>query len=626
MEFLKSAQKPTVGIALSQSGLLELVQVDKNTKKVVKYANRQIVYNVQNRQIADIEEFRTNLLLMFQEVNISSKCNVILSMPSVLFGMSSLPLILNDDAIDNAILAEIEQSYLFKNTEAVISWQDCVTNNKTETRNLVYSAFQTTEAQKILDVFKDIGASVVAIEDDSLSLFKGLDFAGVTRYESTSEEPWAIILVNQNSFSIFSFIQNKIVNYFSEAVAIRSLTADEIYTTLQDSIESQLSQVAVNNILVISESDEIDAEVIADKLSFHGSKKFLNQNKYNDKQIMDVDFSVLPNYINQISLTAVGTALYYSVDYPIKFNLLPNASLEVASNEYILECFGKEYSVTKEYMQAFVIAILIVVTAISGCIYGLLKYFNNNLNAEIAKVQNNIQNTQKSIESLKESEKEEGPVTLDLGQLKSNVETQNLKSLMYYAAIAYNIPRSTWITGFMVNSKGAVAIEGKASHTSKVYEFFRSVKSAIPESDISLTKLKFAVGYDDLVGISDRLLYDFTLSNSLFSPSLDSLSDSLPSVEDLLKKNQPQQVVSDDNNLAVPKQAPPSAPATAEDANKALQSTGSSASDANKSGMIRPRETEKLMKKDVDENNKIREAKKEAKAADDELPDLPPLK
>lgn len=60
----------------------------------------------------------------------------------VYFGNTTLSLILADDAISEALLSEVEQSYIFKRYDPVISWVDAGGTQAGDTRKLLYSAIQ----------------------------------------------------------------------------------------------------------------------------------------------------------------------------------------------------------------------------------------------------------------------------------------------------------------------------------------------------------------------------------------------------------------------------------------------------------------------------------------------------
>lgn len=91
--------------------------------------------------------------------------NVVVNMPSVCFGHSFLPTVLDDEGVTTALTSEIEQNYLFKKNVPVVSWVEVKENNSTEKRYILYSAMQEGVVDVIKQIFTDLGATLIAIEN-----------------------------------------------------------------------------------------------------------------------------------------------------------------------------------------------------------------------------------------------------------------------------------------------------------------------------------------------------------------------------------------------------------------------------------------------------------------------------
>src|SRR5574344_929492 len=121
---LGASTRITVGISISPNVGLEMIQVDSNTGSIIKYSCRPLDYNSSLREISDYDQFKISVEEMFSELNIPKTSNVVISLPNVYFGTITLPTLLPDDGITNAIISEVEQSYIFKRAEPIISWSD----------------------------------------------------------------------------------------------------------------------------------------------------------------------------------------------------------------------------------------------------------------------------------------------------------------------------------------------------------------------------------------------------------------------------------------------------------------------------------------------------------------------
>lgn len=111
--------KETVYMSITPGVGLELIQLDIPTRSVKNYAFRPLEYNESLREIADYDAFKDAVVELFEELKLSTKSNIILNVPMVLFGSKELPLLLGDDAVTEALTSEVEQSYIFKRYEPI---------------------------------------------------------------------------------------------------------------------------------------------------------------------------------------------------------------------------------------------------------------------------------------------------------------------------------------------------------------------------------------------------------------------------------------------------------------------------------------------------------------------------
>lgn len=148
LESLGLSSVLTVGISVSASNIIEMICVDKTQRIITKYACKELKYNNAIREIINYDDFSQAVLELFQELGINpKKCNVVLNLPNVHFGFTSLPLVLPTEQIATAIASEVEEMYLFKRHEPVISWNTITENEETEKRYIVFSAIQENTIQ-----------------------------------------------------------------------------------------------------------------------------------------------------------------------------------------------------------------------------------------------------------------------------------------------------------------------------------------------------------------------------------------------------------------------------------------------------------------------------------------------
>lgn len=480
------SQRIIVGVSVSSNNIVEMTCVDKITRSITKYAVRELKYNSAIREIIDYEEFSTALHDLFKELDLNPKmCNVTLTMPNVHFGFISLPLILPDDQISTAIASEVEQLYLFKRHEPVISWNTVEQNKDSDKHYIVYTAIQEMVIGNIKDLFEDLGAKLVAIENSYSSIFKGIQYSRIIENEIATHTPINVLLISSNNYAIFCLSGNKVLDYFEEPLAIKSFTNEEVYLAISSAASNALSNYPSRNLLLISETDEVSAELLADKLSFEGEVKYLDCNKFSEKPFIDVNFNVLQNYVPMISLESVGSATYNYEAYPIKFNFLSTSSGEVIAQSLTINMFGKEIEVDRKAILTIfgtVIGVLLIIFIAIGL---TVNFLNNKIKHEI----DSLSKEQQTLEAkIKESNLE-----IDAGDIYSvtqQISAENKKSIALFNSISVEIPKEVWLDSYYTDSDGGVYITGKATSSEYIYPFFKSLKAI--NTDLFLSKLELA--------------------------------------------------------------------------------------------------------------------------------------
>lgn len=479
--------KTVVGVSISSNNLIEMICVDKTSRSIIQYAAREIRYNNAIREIVDYDELSTALSELFRELHLNPKsCKVMLNMPNVQFAFIHLPLILPDDQVTNAIASEVEQLYLFKRHEPVISWNTVDQSQETDKRYIVYSAIQDSAIQSIREVFEDLGAQLIAVENSHSSMLKGVQYSRILEDEMESGASFNILLITSNSYAIFCMSGHKVVDYYEEPLAIKSFTDDEVYLAISSAAGSTLEHYPTQNLLIISETNDVSAELLSSKISFDGAIKYLDRNKFSDQSFINLDVAVLQAYLPLITLESVGIATYNYEQYPVKFNFLSEvAGVEIASTLSV-NVFGKEVELDKK-------AIGIIMAAVFGCLIVFFLLIGLLLNASSKKMAEEIAQLDSKQQEL-EAKIKESKISVDVADIytiSQQIYTENKKELALFNALSADIPREVWVEGFRTNSDGEVYITGKATGSDYIYTFFRSLKASNPDIFISQLQLDF---------------------------------------------------------------------------------------------------------------------------------------
>lgn len=516
---LGASTRITVGVSVSPGIGLEMIEIDRTTGTINKYANKSLEYNYSTREITDYNQFGMALDELFEELHIPKKSNIVLSIPNVHFGMINLPVLLTDDAVTNAIVSEVEQSYIFKRQEPVVSWTEIYSNNETENRTLAYTAIQENALNEISERCKEIGCTIVGIENSYFSLLKALHFSSFAKEQMKENVTWNLMIIGQNSYSIISMFEKKVMEYYEEPLALKSFVDDEIYNAITTSAQITLAGLPANHLVIVSETDLVSAEILSMKIPVESSVKFLECNKFAQNELLPVNLNILPKFALQITPEAIGAVIYPFSDFPLKLNLVKEKDKDLTSFEESLECpkinMGNlEIELTPDFIKRFsllisgiiILPIIIVALLLNKAIIPKEQTKLDEITAKITK-------TNEDIAKYNDTERNN---TFDLKSTIEEIVLQNKTKLNYYSALGISIPNKLWITYYMLNDSGKVDLKGESNDVKSIYTFYKSLKQLVNNSDIRLYKLEIASeSIDDVIinTSNSAKLYSFEITN-----------------------------------------------------------------------------------------------------------------
>lgn len=487
LEQLGLSSVSTVGISISAANIIEMICIDKSRRMITKYACKELKYNNAIREIISYDDLAAALQELFKEVGINPKnSNVVLNIPNVHFAFTSLPLVLPDEQISGAIASEVEEMYLFKRHEPVISWNTVTVNKETDKRYIVFGAIQENTIQNIRDIFDDLGCKLVAVETAHSSMIKGIVYSRVLEEEFENNETTNIMLINSNSYSIFCMQGKKLVDYFEEPLAIKSFSSDEVYIAISSAANSTLENYPAKNLLVVSETNEVSAEILCHKINFDGTMKYLDRNMYADKSFMEISAAILPKYLPMISLEAVGAAAYTYETYPIKFNFLLGAQGEFSSS-IVLTIFDQDYEIDRRAVMNIGAIIAVAVLCLFLLASMLLSVFDRRLLKEISLMSDEFVDTMAKVNATS--------VSGDVGNIfttTKEISDENAKETAIIFGLGSEIPNDVYLTSFYSTSKGDIRIEGSSNSSESIYAYVKGLKAKDPKLKITKLELNYS--------------------------------------------------------------------------------------------------------------------------------------
>ncbi|MBR2525500.1 hypothetical protein IKE67_03435 [bacterium] len=528
--------KVTVGVSVSPSVGLEMIEINPKTKIIEKYSCRPLEYDYTKREIADYNQFIEVLKKLFEDLGINPKSNIVLTLPSVHYGLMSLPVNLSDEGVTSSIISDVEQtSYIFKRQDPVVSWIDAYPAGDKEDREVLYGVIQQSALDEINAACTEVGCTLVAIETAHNSLLKALQYNQLAEEQMAPNTTWILMVINQNSYSMITLSGQYVVEYREEPLALRSFVGDEIYEAIMSSAQLTLQTVPSNYLYIVSETDMVSAEVLSMKIPYDGNIKFLEINKYVQNPIMQASYNILPNVLLKTSPEVIGAGIYFLSSYPAKFNLTGQG---IDSSQVTLESAPKislgsvEIELSSSFLKKFAIIALIIIILPSLLLIWVANTLTSKQQTQLDEINNKIEADKTELQGYEEVDRKDD---FDVKLETNTIQAINRAKLIYYSAIGANIPSDTWLIYLRVFAEKKVDMIGRSQTADSVYAFYKGLKMSVINSDLRLNKLEMSADTVGNLAITDYnsikpKFYEFEITN-LGDEALRRLEEELNQVE-----------------------------------------------------------------------------------------------
>lgn len=530
-----------VYITVSPSCGLELMEVDKSGN-IKSYAHTALAYNEAQREIADYNEFKSALESLLQMRNINpAKAQVHLSIPTVWFGLKEgLPLLLDNPAIDNIVLGELEQTYIFKRKDPMPVWFDALASTNSDSRSVFYSAVQKDAVEQIKEILTAMGATLVSVECSLFADLKALAYTNIAAEQMQEGYSWSLMIINNSGFQLLGMVGKKIIEFYEEPLPIKSYEGEEIYSAIENAAQIALMSTPSSSLMIISETDLVSAEIMASRLQFSGNTLFIEDNQFRKEPLTEMSLNILQEDQIKVSLHSIGCIAPDGL-IPVSVNFIAEGgkSKTVAEEVVIPIDLGGgkvfELTPTKALIIAGVIGVIF-----GGAVFGAFKYTEGQCTtaqSQISELDNQI--TQLDAE-IKAYESKNGDSGFDALAEIERVLQNNTTKIKVFAALGESIPKNLYLTYFMTGNDGMINIKGCADTVEDVYVFFKNLKESLLESKLRISKLDLKSGTLDTIisntaSTIDNAPYIFEITNmddTQLKSFMDKLSGKTPENKD----------------------------------------------------------------------------------------------
>ena len=489
LEKLGFKKRTHIGISLSANNFIELVCIDKSTRNIIKYVSRNIKYNNAIKEIVDFDEFTEVLTSLFEEADLEpTDCAVTLSLPNVHFDLTPLEENTDDVYVRDNLQSDIEDLYIFKRNEPYISYTIADRASQLGGKNVIYSAIQIKMLNKVIEIFDAIGAELTRIESSYISLLKALKYADKFHEYMQKEEKTLVMLITSSSCSTFYVESGQLVDYLDEPLAIKSFSPEEVYLTISKIAENATSKNDPKTLIIISETDDVNAELLSQRIGFSGQVEFINKSVAISDPFVDVspvDTDIDPSMVPYITIESVGAAASDFDEYPLEINFLPP------------ERINNNMVVVGPYEVDFIRFLIVVLggAVLLALIIGLL--INAILGMQIDSMENSGISTKSDIKVFKETiAKSENNNQKDILPRLTEILDNNKKLVEAYISLSTEIPENIFIKRFVANENGGIGILGEAKTSESVENFVNRLRER--NNSLMLSRLQVNTKYDPI--------------------------------------------------------------------------------------------------------------------------------
>ena len=505
-------------VVVSASNIMEMAIPDDNIG-VKTYVQTYLEYNDSLREISSLDKFKSALEELFRIANIKPNgMNIHLTLPTVWFGYKdNIPLLLDDAAINNVILGDLEQTYIFKRKDPVPYWFDAVASTNSDSRSVFYTAIQADVKSDLQAIFKEIGANLVSLECSVLANMRGLYTSGFT--VAQMDDPgfsWSLMIINNSGYQMFGIQGKKFLEYYEEPLAIKSYEGDEIYSVINDAVQVALMSTPSNALVVLSQTDYVSAEILSKHLQFSGSTIPVEDNKFKKEPLIDLSQALIPEDQIKVSLQMIG-ALTDSAILPVNIDFLSTEGERNVVSDIIEIPLGNGKILELTPLKAIILSsiLLVLLVAPISLLWITMHLMESSTSKQIKQLDTQIKEMDSQLDKYNSH-----PTTNEFDSVKEieNVLKNNRTKIMAYTSLGESIPQNLYLTYFMTGDSGLVNIQGCANSVEDVYIFFKNLKDSLFESKLRLSKLDLKSGsLDSVINSSDSPLdnapYVFEITN-----------------------------------------------------------------------------------------------------------------
>ncbi len=506
-----------VGVSVTPEIGLEVAQIDFASQTVLKYGIRQLEYDINRREIADLDIFKEALQDLFFELQIPKGTEVVLNIPSIVFKTVDYPAAMDETQISNAIEEELADHYLFSTVEPAVS-ATRLPNSSMQFYKIAYTAAQKQMLIEVAMSIQDLGYKLYAIDTSVNSVLDALIYK--QRLDVSDDTSWVLMIIDNMYCRIMTMNGRNYVDTYEERISIGAVLGDvENYGTVISAVSPILKNLPSKYLCVVSKTNAISAEVLASKLSYSAPIIHQEANCFSKEAFLEFGPQVDDKYANVVSLDVIGASIYkdFQPYVDAHFNLFNKSLGDVytSSQPPEISLGGRVIVLSNAFLTKLFVVVALLISIPCALSY---VYFTGQIKSALDRQNEMEAQAQQIRQFLKDNENISSELFDEGDEIRIGLE-HNKNIYSYYTIVGTEIPKKLWLTRLKLSDK--TTIEGQADNLESVYAFFRSIKDYDPDSKIKLQKLGLATKNDLPAPASDGDDLEFDTDSILTTMNAD---------------------------------------------------------------------------------------------------------
>jgi Tfp pilus assembly protein PilN len=308
---------------------MELVELNPVTGQLLHIGSIGFEGNPSNKSIPNIEAFEEQLKLLIEQSGINKRSAFRLILPSLYTRVVTKPEVENDDELEPLLQLECENFFIFKKMEPAVAWSVSARDDA-----LLLAAYPKVERDRLLAVFEHLRLNVVAVELNYSSLLKGLAISQLLTEELENDQPWHLLVVQENLFFIAYLEGDKVVSVF-EAPLSRGHDAESHWLNdISQDFTAFASGMVSQRLVLVNNTLQLASELLIKRLpTLPNEPVVIEQNALTVASLGASE----PRY--QCTLESLGSSLMANLPAITTLDFIPK-SLQQAGQQHSLQTTG----------------------------------------------------------------------------------------------------------------------------------------------------------------------------------------------------------------------------------------------------------------------------------------------